>query len=1007
MKWPVELILICAPTREALAARCGELVSVLEAQPGLRLVDVAAALASAWKASEPTLGLIAKDVPDLIRRLRSAVEKLSEPGRDKLQTKSGIFYFQNRLADEGRVAFIFPGEGAQYLRMLEDVCMAFPEVRTAFEQVDAACLSAEGGVAPSQSIFPPAGEGDDHREAIFSMEVAVESVSAANLGLYRLFQRLGIVPDAVVGHSSGEFIALDAAGVVRLDETSRHAFIREGYLGVQRLVSRTDIPEGILITVGGAARAAIDTEVGRSSGRVVIAMDNCPHQAVLCCGPEVVDGVMARLASQGGIVSRLEFNRPYHTPWFAPALDGIRALFQGAGLHPPQVETWSCLSADRFPADPKRIEELAVGQWAAPVLFQDTVRAMYGAGCRIFVEVGPRGNLTAFVNDILSGKSFLAVAANRMHKSGLEHLCMTLAMLAAHGVPMKPEALFTHRKIRPVNLATGSKGAKARPTHHFPPFTPKLRGVGLPVREAAPRPATVPMAISSFAEDVPSLSLPGSDAERVLHAYFETMELFVESQNDLARMLMSPPSGAPPATSAVSSGRRAPAGSSPMIVSCSAVQPGRSLVAHCRFDVAHHVFLRDHALGCGKVSVGDPELTGIIVMPLTMSLTTLSEAARLLFPGHVVTGLKEIRANKWVSFHKRVREVTVQAEVRSMGEVIEVHCAMREADTNDPRIGFKSPLNEAVILLAKQYPEAPRSPDFALASPRPCLWRGSEIYPDRLFHGPMFQGITEINGWGENGVTGKVEVLDRAELIAGDRDPEFGMDGVFLDTVGGTLGLWGAYDRYDGYVYLPFRIQGVQFYQPLLPAGSSYDLTLHVVRRSEMSAAADIYAFDGNRRVVCGIQGWEDRDFYVTPALHRITHEPLRYDFCEDVAGAPPATCITPELPRDFFTSGHRVWEQVLTMILFGREERAEWSRKTGNDAEKAAYVLIRAAAKGAVRRLLATRHGIQVGAADIRIEPGPGGFVATGFWQGSAGGKAVAVRVEAKGARYQAKVIE
>jgi malonyl CoA-acyl carrier protein transacylase len=988
---PCELFLISAPDRAALMATISELEKKVGVEP---FAELAASCASTWQVTMPTLALVADDPTDLAKKLSFAREKLGEADRTRIQSKGGVFYYEDRIGPKGRTAFIFPGEGAQYLNMLSDLAVYFPEVRAAFDLVDHACLETGEGYRPSARVFPVSGTPDEQHKALFEMETAVEAVSAANLGLASLFARLEIKADAVVGHSSGEFIALDTAGIVRFkDEAHRGAFIRDGFLGVKKLVSRTDIPRGILITVGGVGRDKVDAVMKPHGDDVLVAMDNCPHQVVLCAKPELVEPVMKALSASGAIVGQLEFDRPYHTPWFTPALDGLRELFDTYGVFPPRIETWSCLTAQPFSADLEEIKQTAVGQWAGAVRFSETIQNMYDAGVRTFIEIGPRGNLTAFVNDILKDREVLAIAANRMQKSGWQHLVFNLAMLAAHGVPFNPRVLFEGR------VRTEPEPPKRGKDYSFYSYTPRLQAKGIAITWPKASPAVGGESAVSES-DHSNWQVHPDEAEPlrpVLMAYLDTMEQFLHMQEEVIGSVLDRSAGltrvergegTPAPNLSAEWSRGAPTAihahppATPMIHEYLKYEAGQTMEALAHYSLKEHVFLLDHALGQGEVSVVDPKLGGFAVMPLTMSLNTLSEAARSLFPGKVVIGLRDIRANKWVSFENNTRTVRLVATVKSSEAVIEVHAAMREEDPSDPRAAFRPPMNEAIIQLADQYPPAPKAPSFALQHPKPCHWTGSEIYPDRLFHGKMFQGITSINGWGENGVTGTVEVLDRTRLLASNPKPNFAIDGILLDTVGGTLGLWGAYDKYDGFVYLPFRIGGVQFYQGLLPEGTAFDLHLNVVRRTDVSAAADIYAFDKQGRVAVGIQGWEDRDFNVTPALHRVTHEPLAYTFCEMEPddGLGVLRCISPELPADYFESGHRVWEHVLRLIVLSRAERRMW--ETERLPERRHWLLSRTAAKDAVRMFLERHYSIHVGSADVELEQtGPDQFVPLGFW--------------------------
>lgn len=992
-RFECELVLIRGADRAEVLRGIAEAEALLARMPQPALADIAYTISTRAVAADRCLGLLATDVADLAKKLAMAKDKLSDPAAQKLQAKSGVFYYEQPLAAQGKVGFVFPGEGAQYVNMLLDLCVHFPEMRAAFDLVDAAVAEIDPAFRPGAQIFPPRVEEGSH-EALFDMATAIEAVTAADLALASLLEQLEIKADAVCGHSSGEFAALDFCGVLRHeDDASRRAIIRRGFENIRQLESRTDIPEGTLITVGGATREKIDAQIAASAGRVVLAMDNCPHQFVLCAKADRVDAVMQELSAGGAIVGKLEFNRPYHTEWFSPALDGIRSLLVESGLHAARIPAYSCLNAGLFPVDARGIEALAVGQWASCVRFTETVRAMYRDGVRVFVEVGPRGNLSAFVNDILSGEPALAVPLNRVHRSGLSQLVFALAQLAAHGVKMNPARLF---EVRGCTRIGGPVAKMSARSHIFPPSTPpmKIAKIPMPAAPAAVAPLVSPAASGLSLPMLPpgaALELGEDDLAAVVDSYFGTLnEALVAHSQLMAALVDGDGVPLPAAPEPVSPVAVDPA-PTPLLTEIVEHVQGEKLVALGRYNVEEHIFLKDHALGRGQVSLADRALDGFAIMPLTMSLTILAEAARALLPGKVVTGLKDIRANKWVSFENGARNVRVTATMKVRGAVTEVHASLREDDPNDPRLAFKPPMNEAIILLADAYPPAPQAPKFDLQGEKPCGWKGSEIYPDRLFHGPMFQGITSIDRWGENGVTGTVMVLPRNELIRSEPDPLFAMDGIFLDTVGGVLGLWGAFDKYDGYVFLPFRIQGVQWYQPLMQPGARFDVHLEVVKRGDMSASADIYAYDRHGRVVLGIQGWEDRDFYVTPGLHKLTHEPLRYQFSEEIPlpadmGLPAdaVACASPEsLPKDFFTSGHRVWEHVLSMIVLSREERAFFRAMKVNDQRKAEWVLGRTAVKDAVRLFLQRRHELRVGAADVEIVLDDRGKPSvTGYWK-------------------------
>src|SRR5262249_36548160 len=150
-----------------------------------------------------------------------------------------------------------------------------------------------------------------------------------------------------------------------------------------------------LVAVGSDSET-VAAIVERIEGEIYLAMDNCPQQAVIVGEERAVRPAIEQLRTRGLIYERLPFDRPYHTPLFRPYAEPLRSFFGRWITAPPRVRAYTCATAGPFPDDLGRIRDLAVEQWMRRVDFRQTVEAMYADGVRLFVEVGPRGNLSAF-----------------------------------------------------------------------------------------------------------------------------------------------------------------------------------------------------------------------------------------------------------------------------------------------------------------------------------------------------------------------------------------------------------------------------------------------------------------------------------------------------------------------------------------------------------------------------------------------------------------------------------
>src|SRR5262245_33665842 len=413
--WDTEVCLFTGATRDDIISLGRHVVGVLARDPALSLSEVAHSLNMQRRVDGgpgTTLGIVARSTEDLARKLDRALTRLADPECRKLKDAGGIYFFAEPLARDGKVAFVFPGEGSQYVNMLSDLCRHFPTVRGCFDAMDRVQFNHPRGYSVSELVFPPPAFNDDDRAAaeqrLTQMDVAVESVTAANRAIYLLLQELGIVPDVILGHSTGEYGAMRVAGM--LDEANYDQRIVELNDNHGRAASASELPGDARLIAIGAPRAQVELLCASVGLNAVVAMDNCPHQVVLSADAATAPIIETRLRSEGLLYNTLAFDRPYHTPDFEPFARSLRELLQRSIVSPPSIPLYSCTSAAPYPSNVSEAQDLAYEHWVRPVEFRKTIQRMWDDGVRIFVESGPRGNLTAFIDDILDGRSFAAVA---------------------------------------------------------------------------------------------------------------------------------------------------------------------------------------------------------------------------------------------------------------------------------------------------------------------------------------------------------------------------------------------------------------------------------------------------------------------------------------------------------------------------------------------------------------------------------------------------------------------
>lgn len=973
-RWENEVFVIQGDSRQDLVGACRYLEGYVARAPEVESKDLAATLNARLSGSTCRVAIVASGLDELGEKLAHARRRLEDPSCTRIRERSGIYFTDEPLARRGKLAFLFPGEGSQYPGMLSDLCLHFPEVRSCFDLLDRAFAGHPRNYLPSQVVFPPPTGGDGPVDAtaggrLWQMDVAGEAIFAANQAMLSLLRRLEIRPDAVVGHSAGEYSALDAAGAHRAKDEEHLVRDIRGLNGMyEQSLASGEIAEATLLTVGGAKRELLLQLIGNLQGAVHLAMDNCPNQAVLCGSSQTMAGVAEELRAEGFICTLLPFARAYHTPAFEPFSSRLAGFFRELKIVAPTVELYSCSTAEPYPRDPDGIRQLAAGQWARPVRFRETVEAMYEAGVSIFVEVGARNTLTSFVRDILRTRHHLAIASNLPDRSGISQLNHLVAELAAHGVSMRLEHLYSRRDPKPVSmkepapprvpqtirLATGLQPLRLDRARRQPQPVPQAHATGIvPTGLAPPAP-------TSRGTNGHSPAPQGN----VMDAYFSTMERFLATQDQvMGAYLRRGRAPSPPAEVNTPS-------LLPLLGTVTSLVHGIELVARRDLDPVHDLFLRDHSLG-GRVSLADEDLLALPVVPLTMSMEAMAEAAAVLVPGSVVIGMREVRAHRWIALDGG--DLTLELTARRSGAGSEVQVQVREvADEATGDSTARPPAIEATVILADRYPEAPEPGLRPLHASQPSSWTRERIYGDLLFHGPAFQGIVSVETQDDDGIEATLATLPADGLFRADPKPAFLTDPVLLDAAGQLVGCWTG-ERLDTAVHVfPFRVEAVHLFGPNLPSGQLVRCRARVELVGDWQTRSDIDLVGPEGRLAARLEGWWDRRFELPAGLLDLRSSPLEGRLCTQWPAAavpPPFACsLLDTLSADLFQSHGHIWQRVLTHLVLSRRERDLWRDLKGTDRRRSEWLLGRATAKDAVRRFLQESHGLQVPPADIEV---------------------------------------
>ncbi len=452
-QWSSELFLWRAASKQQLAEQLLVLMQGIDQGAQPRLLDLAYTLAKhAAEAPAPgqTLAIVAGSLPDLRQKLASAEIGLRQTGQDpiRLNAAQGIYFSDEPLARTGKVAFLFPGQGSQYVNMLRDLAVHFPEVRETFEQADQELAQRFPGRL-SNIIFPPPAFTDQERQLqsdeLTQTDRAQPSLGAAGAALLRLLETLGVKPEMVAGHSYGEYVALWAAEVIdfrtlaTLSE-ARGRFIIEAAAGDLGTMAAVRAPADKIAPI----IAAVDG--------VWVANLNAPTQTAISGTRDGIAEAVRRLEAAEITVRHLPVACGFHSPLVAPARDKLAEVLAQQQFKAAVVPVFSNTTAKPYPTEPEAIRALLSEHLVRPVRFADEIEAMYEAGARIFVEIGPRNVLSGLTALTLGDRPHLAIVTDFPGRAGLPSLLNALGQLAAQAVPVQLGRLFRGRGAHTLDL---------------------------------------------------------------------------------------------------------------------------------------------------------------------------------------------------------------------------------------------------------------------------------------------------------------------------------------------------------------------------------------------------------------------------------------------------------------------------------------------------------------------------------------------------------------------------
>ncbi|MEV5774881.1 beta-ketoacyl synthase N-terminal-like domain-containing protein [Streptomyces antimycoticus] len=697
-------------------------------------------------------------------------------------------------AATGKLAFVFPGLEAEFVPRVD-------------------------GVAEYFGLSRPAG--DRFGEAARVGDIGRHGVGVFGVGrlLDAALRRMGVVPDAVAGHSVGEWTALAVGGLYAGEEVD--AFLDSFDPDALRV-------PGLAFAVLGAGAPRVLAELeARAGGRIVLSHDNAPSQSMVCGPRDDVEEFVRAMRAEGVIAQLLPFQSGFHTPMLAPYLDPIRAVTERFELLlPPRVPVWSGTTAAPYPATEAEVRELFLRHLLEPVRFRLLTEALYEAGFRAFVQVGT-GQLGSLIGDTLHGRDHLVVAANSPHRDGVSQLRRVATALWTEGAEVDPT--LSHEA--------------SRPTPTLPPVRLDLNGSLISLNE--PRLSELRKVVGDrsspgYRREVP----PGRNGWAPSHPHPATAN---------AAHGATPHPPAAPWTAELLALLDETATTATAVIAAS--RPPTPRTHDLRVSTEAMPYLHDHCFFPQRPGWPD-ESDRWPVVPATTIVQHLMDAAEHTAAEHtaaehtaggpVAVAVHGARFDQWVT--------------AAPPSTVPVTATPTSAGHYTVTFGRSA---RATVEVAPHHPTTRPTPwPTDPATERTPDHTAQLVYAERwMFHGPAFQGLTALTAIGESHIRGTLTTPPAP--------------GALLDNVGQLLGYWIMATRTERTVVFPVGMRLMRFFGPHPSPGTPVECLIRITSLTDTALEADAQLLIGGE-VWAELSGWQDRRFDNHPDTRPVERFPQR-----------------------------------------------------------------------------------------------------------------------------------
>ncbi|MCB0791364.1 MAG: amino acid adenylation domain-containing protein [Flavobacteriales bacterium] len=452
-----QLLLLSAKSRASLDTMTENLRAWLAAHPEVPLGDVAYTLQVGRRHFRHRRLIVGGDHADVI----AAIDE-----------KAGRFGTRELHGTAPGVVFMFPGQGSQYVNMGRDLCASEPVFKEHFSHC-CDLFGRELGIDLLDILFPNTGEEEEAASRLKETVHTQAALFAMHYSLAKLWMHWGVAPDAMMGHSIGEFAAACLAGVFTLEDAVKLVSARGRMM--------QDLPGGSMLSV----RAAEEQVAARLPAGCSIAANNGPQLCVASGPLEAIAMFQEELEKDGIACKLLVTSHAFHSPMMDPIVEPYRKVVESVRLNAPRIPIVSTVTAGWLRDDEATSPKYWSDHLRATVRFAQAVKFAWEDAPRVMLEVGPRTTATTLARQQSSDTRTQVAVPSLGDAAGggneLVQLLKAVGGLWQCGISIDPKKFYEREERHRVSLPTY---AFERVRHWVDPVAPSHRNAaGIPLAD--------------------------------------------------------------------------------------------------------------------------------------------------------------------------------------------------------------------------------------------------------------------------------------------------------------------------------------------------------------------------------------------------------------------------------------------------------------------------------------------------------------------------------------------